>query len=190
MWEVWQVELSSEFRFAWNFCMCFPVSGLMRANLHPVHMALTVLKAACTSIKLGSGSGSLLPSPLLRLQHLTLGRSEVLRNLPIQAGYCYYTFRNIAWFHYFFPEMILQADHYYCTFQRNHFTFAVFFLRNEHSRNTVRQDQEFWMNDVGKRHFEEHCIRYNYTLVIWVIYRVQKKWMILVGKQCMCFRHS
>jgi hypothetical protein len=76
--------------------VCFPVSGLMRANLHPVHIALTVSKAACTSIKLGSGSGSLLPSPLLRLQHLTLGRSEALRNLPIQAGYCYYTFRNIA----------------------------------------------------------------------------------------------
>jgi hypothetical protein len=40
------------------------------------------------------------------------------------------------------------------------------------------------MTDAGKWHFEERCIRYNYTLFIWVLCRDQRKWTILVGEQC------
>jgi hypothetical protein len=50
--------------------------------------------------------------------------------------------------------------------------------------NIVGQNQEFWMTDAGKRHFEERCIQYNYTLFIWVLCRDQRKWTILVGEQC------
>jgi hypothetical protein len=63
-------------------------------------------------------------------------------------------------------------------------TSRYFFLRNDHSRNIVGQDQEFWMTDTVKWHVEEWCIRYNYTLFIWAIYRDQKKWTILAGKRC------
>jgi hypothetical protein len=32
---------------------------------------------------------------------------------------------------------------------------SLFFLKNHHSRNIVGQDQEFWMTDTEKQHFEE-----------------------------------
>jgi hypothetical protein len=42
-------------QLSWNVCTHMPASGLVPANLHCVHEALIVLKAACTLIKLGSG---------------------------------------------------------------------------------------------------------------------------------------
>jgi hypothetical protein len=78
--------------------------------------------------------------------------------------------KNIAWFHYFFSEMIVWADHCYCTFKELHITFITY----DYSGNIVSQDQEFWTTEVGKLHFEEWCIQYNYALFIWAIYRGQK----------------
>ena len=43
------------------------------------------------------------------------------------------------------------------------------FLRNDHSKNTVGQDQEFWTTDVVKQHLEEKYIKFNYAFFIWVI---------------------
>jgi len=57
-----------------------------------------------------------------------------------------------------------------------------FVFRNYHSRNTAGQDQELWVIDTVKQPFKEYCIWYNYTLLIWVIFQDQKKWMITAEK--------
>jgi hypothetical protein len=57
-----------------------------------------------------------------------------------------------------------------------------FVFRNYHSRNTAGQGQELWMIYTVKQPFKEHCIWYNYTLLIWVIFQDQKKWMITAEK--------
>jgi hypothetical protein len=60
--------------------------------------------------------------------------------------------------------------------------FCCIFLRSDH---IVGQDQESWTSDTGKRHIKEQYIQCNYTLLIWVICCNQKKWNIVVGKQCL-----
>jgi hypothetical protein len=45
----------------------------------------------------------------------------------------------------------------------------LFCSQKRFSRNIVGQNHEFWMTDVGKRHFKKWCIRYNYTLFIWAM---------------------
>jgi len=41
--------------------------------------------------------------------------------------------------------------------------------------NIEGKDQEFRMTDAGKRHFEERCIGYNYTLFTRALCQDQKK---------------
>jgi hypothetical protein len=36
-------------------------------------------------------------------------------------------YKNTMWFHYCFSEMIMWADHCYCTLQKHHFTSIIFF---------------------------------------------------------------
>lgn len=53
----------------------------------------------------------------------------------------------------------------------------LFFLRNDHKRYVVGQDQEFW-TDMLKLNFKEQYIQYNYTLFIRAIIWNQKNSMI------------
>jgi hypothetical protein len=126
---------------------------------HYVHV-----KAACTWLKLCSGSGSrsfpssLLPHPsdqrttnkclpfcpaappMFRtwVKHGVTG----VMVLTVWAGYCYCTFQKRSMIHYIFSETIVWVDHCYCTFQKYKFTFTIF-LRNDHSVNIVGWDEEF-----------------------------------------------
>jgi hypothetical protein len=61
----------------------------------------------------------------------------------------------------------MQAGHCYCTFQKHCVPLMTFDLRNNHSRNILGQDQEFWMMNVVKWHFEEWWKSYNTTLILW-----------------------
>jgi hypothetical protein len=130
------------------------------------------VKAARTSIKLGSGSGShsspssLLPYPRDQCTtHKCLPLSPTapptlltwpshgimgVTVLTVRAGYCYYTF------------------------QKHRFTSTIF-LSNNHSVNNVGQQHKFWMTDMGKWHFEERCMQYNYTLFIWMLWWDRRK---------------
>jgi hypothetical protein len=179
-------------------------SGYHACRCAHKRMASCNAKTACTLIKLDSGLGScsspssLLPhprdqcathkclpfSPTAPPIFLTWLRCGIMgvTVLTVQAGYHYYTFKNIMWFHYIFSGMMVQVDHCYCTFQKHQFTFTVF-LRNNHSMNIVGQDQEFCMTDVGKQHLKEWCIRCNCTLFIWVLSWDQRKLTIPV---CIC----
>jgi len=64
----------------------------------------------------------------------------------------------------------------------NHVTFTLLSLTNDHSGNTVGQDQDFWTVDMSKQRFEEQCFWYNNTVFMWVILLVWKKCTIIVGK--------
>ena len=48
-------------------------------------------------------------------------------------------------------------------------------LRNNHSGTVVHEDQELWIADVVKWHLNVECLWFNYTLLIWFIYRNHNK---------------
>lgn len=62
--------------------------------------------------------------------------------------------------------------------------FNFCFLEIDHSKITVGQEWDFWMTEVVKQHFVEQCIQHNDTLFIWAIFQNWKKWMMIVGKEC------
>ena len=73
--------------------------------------------------------------------------------------------------------MVTHMGRYPQLYISKHHNCHNFVLRNYHSRDTAGQDQELWMIDTVKQPFKEHCIWYNYTLLIWVIFQDQKKYI-------------
>ena len=62
------------------------------------------------------------------------------------------------------PNIVsVQASYCYCTFKKHHTIFATFFfLRNKHSKNSVRQEQECWLTQNNtSRNNTSHIITYH-----------------------------
>jgi hypothetical protein len=64
--------------------------------------------------------------------------------------------------------------------------FCFRFLRNDHSRSTVGQGKELWTPDVGKPHFKEQFMGFNYAFFMWVIFGNRKELTVPVKKQHIC----
>jgi hypothetical protein len=179
------------------------MSALVQANLHCVHAALTISKAVCALIKFGSGSSSLrFPSSLLSHLHdqyttywclpFTSAAPPTLLTWPrrgitaviLLTGMgrlllLHFQNNHVISLHFLRNNSVGRSVLLYIPRTSLH---LHNFLRNDHTRNIVGQDLEFWITDIGKQRFEEQCIQSNYTLFIWVMY--QKTRMILVGKRC------
>jgi hypothetical protein len=168
----------------WNVCARIPVSGLVWANLHCVHAALTVSNVACfdTLVRVHVCFPVHCPptlainTQLIHASHLSPPPSStnilhLVRHYACNATYQYgqdtatIHSKNIMWFHYIFSESTVQADHCYHTFQKHQFTFVIFFSKTIFLGILwVRNKNSEWLMQ------ENDTTRKMYLIYLYIIY--------------------